>query len=56
MSRIIVFAEFVGVFYTVWFLKAPFACTAPEMDLQAIRDMGNNKIKRPVLPKHELTL
>ena len=46
-SHVIVFAEFVGVLYTFWFLKAPFACTAPEMDLQAIRDMENYKINRP---------
>ena len=47
MPRVIVFAEFVGVFYTFWFLQAPFACMAPGMDLQAIRDTENYKVKRP---------
>ena len=47
MSDVIVFAEFVGVFYTFLFLKAPFACLTTEMDLQAIGEMEHYKIKRP---------
>nr|XP_047133830.1 uncharacterized protein LOC124811974 [Hydra vulgaris]XP_047133831.1 uncharacterized protein LOC124811974 [Hydra vulgaris] len=32
-------AEFIGLFYATWFLKAPLAVSSPSLDLCAIRDM-----------------
>ena len=31
--------EFISIFYTTWFIKAPLAGTFPSQDLQAIDDM-----------------
>ena len=31
--------EFISVFYTIWFIKAPLAVPAPSQDRQAIDDM-----------------